>query len=60
MLTDDTLRQLIRDRRVDREREAEAERLALRARVVRGLTTERPAPAVLLGHLLAARRHALR
>ena len=60
MLTDDTFRQLVRDRRDDLEREAEAERLALRARVVRGLTAERPAPTELLGHLLAARRHALR
>ena len=44
MLTDDTFRQLVRDRRDDLEREAEAERLALWARVVRGLTAERPAP----------------
>ena len=59
MLSEETLRQLIRDRTSEREREAETERLALRARANRVLPSERPALVVLLGHFLATRRHAL-
>ena len=59
MLTEETLRQLIRDRTAERELEAATERLALRARAIRALPSERPALVVLLGHFLATRRHAL-
>jgi hypothetical protein len=59
MLTDETLRQLIRDRRSERERQAGAERLALRARATRALPSERPARIALLGHLIAALRYEL-
>jgi hypothetical protein len=59
MLTDDALRQLIRDRRLERERDAETERLALQARALRARPLERPLRVALLGHFLAARRHAL-
>ena len=59
MLSDETLRQLIRDRTSERAREAEAERLALRAQARTAVPSERPALVVLLGHFLAARRHAL-
>ncbi|HJR93891.1 MAG TPA: hypothetical protein VJ807_00535 [Gaiellaceae bacterium] len=59
MLSDETLRQLIHDRTSEREREADAERLALRARAVIAVPSERPALVVLFGHFLAARRHAL-
>jgi len=54
----EALRQLTHDRRQEREREARAERLAVHARR-RGLrrADERASVAV-LGHLLAARRHA--
>ena len=57
MLSDETLRQLIRDRRS--EREAGTERLALRARAMTPVPSERPAFVVLFGHFLATRRHAL-
>jgi hypothetical protein len=59
MLSDETLRQLIRDRRSERERQAEAERLAVRAQTVQTPPSERPALVVMFGHYLAARRHAL-
>jgi hypothetical protein len=59
MLSHETLQQLIRERRSDREREAEAERLALEARTVRVVVNERLLRAALLGRFLAARRHAL-
>jgi hypothetical protein len=59
MLSHETLQQLIRERRSDREREAEAERLALEARTVRVVVNEQPLRAALLGRFLAARRHAL-
>ena len=59
MLSDEALRQLIHDRNTEREREAEAERLAFRARASRALPSERPALVVLFGHFLATRRHAL-
>ena len=59
MLSEETLRQLIRDRRCERERHVEANRLAFQARAVRALATEQPALVALLGHFLAARRHAL-
>jgi hypothetical protein len=59
MLSDETLRQLIHDRRSERERHVEAERLALQARAARALPSERPALVAVLGHALAVRRHAL-
>jgi hypothetical protein len=59
MLTHETLPQLVRDRRSEREREAQAERLALRVGATRALLTERPLQAALLGRFLAARGHAL-
>ena len=59
MLSDETLRQLIHDRRSEREREAETERLALRAQARTAVPSEQPALVVLFGHFLAARRHAL-
>ena len=59
MLSEETFRQLIHDHRSERERQAEAERLAVRARAVQALPSERPALVVLFGHYLAARRHAL-
>ena len=59
MLSDETLRQLIRDRRSEREREAGTERLARRAQATRAVPSERPALVLLFGHFLAARRHAL-
>jgi hypothetical protein len=60
MLTDDTLRRLTDDRRREREREAANERLATHARRVRTRELDGHAPAAQLGHLVAARRHALR
>lgn len=59
MLSDETLRQLIRDHKSDREGEAEAERLALQARTLRAFLSERPMKVALVGRFLAARRHAL-
>lgn len=59
MVFQDTLRQLTRDHRSDRERAAEGERIALQARAVRALPSERPSQAALLGRLLAVRRYAL-
>ncbi len=59
MLSEETLRQLIRDRRSEREGQRDAERLARLARPVRALPSERPALVAQLGHFLAARRHAL-
>jgi hypothetical protein len=60
MLTDDTLRWLTDDRRRSREREAGNERLAAQARRVHARELDGHARAALLGHLVAARRHALR
>lgn len=60
MLTDDTLRRLTDDRRRDREHEAADERLADQARRARTRELDGRARAALLGHLVAARRHALR
>lgn len=59
MLPDDVLRQLTDDRRREREREALAERLAAQARGRRSRDDEGPARIAVLGHLVAARRHAL-
>jgi hypothetical protein len=59
MLFHETLPQLACDRRTELEREAEAERLALRVRAARALLNERPLQAALLGRFLAARGHAL-
>ena len=59
MLSDETLRQLIRDRRLECEQEAEAARLAVLARTVPVLPSERPMRIALLGRFLATRRHAL-
>jgi hypothetical protein len=59
MLSDETLRQLIRDRWSERERQVEAERLVVRAQAVKARPSERPALVVVFGHYLAARRHAL-
>ena len=59
MLPDDVLRQLTNDRRREREREALAERLAVQARERRRRDDEGPARIAVLGHLVAARRHAL-
>jgi len=56
MLSDETLRQLIRDRSSERERHAEAERLGLQTRAGRARPSVRPALAAVLGHVLAARR----
>jgi hypothetical protein len=59
MLSHDTLPQLTRDRRSEREREAAAERLAVKARAERVLLSERPLQAALVGRFLGTRRHAL-
>ena len=59
MTTDDALRQLIRDRTLDRERDSEAERLATLARGLRARVDEGRATSSLLGLLVAARRQAL-
>ena len=59
MLPDETFRQLMRDRRCDREREAAAERLVFEVRSVRALQRERPPRLASFGRFLAARRHAL-
>lgn len=59
MLPDDVFRQLTNDRRHEREREALAERLAVRARERRSRDDEGPARIAVLGHLVAARRHAM-
>lgn len=59
MTTDDALRQLIRDRTLDRERDSEAERLATLARGLRARVDEGLATSSLLGLLVAARRQAL-
>jgi hypothetical protein len=58
MLHDDALQQLIHDRRHEREREAQSERLARLARSRRPNRTSERASTAVLGHLLAARRHA--
>lgn len=59
MLHYEALRQLTHERRLERELEAHAERLALHARRRRHRRTRRRALAAELGHLLAtARRHA--
>ena len=55
MTTDDALRQLIRDRTLDRERDSEAERLATLARGLRARVDEGLATSSLLGLLVAAR-----
>ena len=55
MTTDDALRQLIRDRTLDRERGSEAERLATLARGLRARVDEGLATSSLLGLLVAAR-----
>ena len=60
MLTYDTLRQLTDDRRRAREREAGNERVAGQARRVGARELDGHARAALLGHLLVARRYALR
>jgi hypothetical protein len=59
VVSEDTLQQLLRDRRFAREREADIERLALQARTRRRRSPARPSRVVLLGNLLAARRQAL-
>jgi hypothetical protein len=58
MQSEDTLRQLIHDRRFERENRAEAERFAHQARAERALLSERPLQVALLGRFFAARRHA--
>lgn len=57
-MNDDALRQLVHDRRHEREREAEVERLAVHARSRRASRVSERASAAMLGHLLAARRYA--
>jgi hypothetical protein len=59
MISHETLRQLTCDRRSELELEAEAARLALRARAADALPSERPLQAAPLGRFLAARGHAL-
>ena len=58
MLHHEALRQLTHERRNAREREAQAERLALQARGRRHRRSRRRALAEGLEHLLTARRHA--
>ena len=57
-MNDEALRQLTHDRRQEREREAEMERLAGHARSRRPSRSSERASTAVLGHLLAARRHA--
>jgi len=57
-MNDEALRQLAHDRRRAREREAQCERLATHARRRRHRRADERASAAVLGHLLAARRHA--
>ena len=59
MLHYEALRQLTHERCRGRELEAQAERLALHARGRRYRRARRLALAAGLGHLLAARRHAI-
>jgi hypothetical protein len=58
MITDDALGQLIRDRALERERDSEAERLAVRARERPSRVDEGRAVSSLLA-LLVPRRQAL-
>jgi hypothetical protein len=58
MLHYEALRQLTHERRLERERDAQAERLALQARGRRHRRARRRALAGGLEQLLAARRHA--
>jgi hypothetical protein len=55
----DELRQFAHDRQQQREREAQSERLARLARSQRHRRAGGRAPTAALGHLLAARRHAI-
>jgi len=57
-MNDEALRQLTHDRRREREREAQDERLAKHARRRRQRRAGERAPAAGLGLLLAARRQA--
>jgi len=57
-MNDEALRQLTHDRRREREREAQDERLAKHARRRHLRLEGRRAPTAALGILLAARRHA--
>jgi hypothetical protein len=57
-MNDEALRQFTHDRRHAREREAKVERLAAHARSLRPSRASERASAAVLGHLLAARRHA--
>ena len=59
MITDDVLRQLIRDRALEREGDSEAERLAALTRRLRTRIDEGRAVGSLLGVAVAARRQAL-
>jgi len=58
MLNEDALRRLARDRRGEREGDARAERLAFKGRRLRSRGTDEQSRVAMLGHLLAARRHA--
>jgi hypothetical protein len=57
-MNDEAIRQFTHDRRQQREREAQNERLARLARSQRHRRAGGRAPTAVLGHLLAARRHA--